>query len=142
MEEVTGKARLNQLKEQQLHALTEGLASTHQAQLHHERKLGKRTNTSSMVSGTTQESGVMGDTRLTGGEGLTVTDLTSSSSGGDPSSVRPDSYGQSALDWSRRRDHLNRQEAELLSRVKEVRQRVAAGQAHGSSSLSHSESQH
>ena len=83
---------MNQLKEEQLHALTEGLASTHQAQLVHERRLG-RTNTASHVSGSTQESGVLGDTRLTGGEGLTVTNLTSSSE--DPSSVRAESYGQS-----------------------------------------------
>ena len=90
---MTGKSRLNHLKEERLHALTEGLASTHEAQLMHERRLGKKVNTVSYVSGTTQESTLVGGSRQTGGEGLTVTDLTSSSE--DPSSIKADSYGQS-----------------------------------------------
>ena len=88
---MTGKSRLNRLKEERLHALTEGLASTHEAQLMHERRLGKKAN--SYVSGTTQESTMVGGSQQTGGEGLTVTDLTSSSE--DPSSIKADSYGQS-----------------------------------------------
>ncbi len=50
----------------------------------------------------------------------------------------PDPILHVALDWSRRRDVLDRQEADLLSRVNEVRQRVVAGQVNSTTSYTNS----
>ena len=103
--QVASKAHLNRLREKKIHRLTEGLADTHKRELRREVKhADKLTHQSgAYVNGLGQVGGVLGATQLSsdndGGEGLTVTTLsTTTGNSEDPSSMtdrQQSSYGQS-----------------------------------------------
>lgn len=104
--QVAGKAHLNRLREKNIHRITEGLANTHKRELRREAKhADKLTNQSSTyVNGLGQVGGMLGATQLSGdddadgGEGLTVTTLSTTGTSEEPSSMtngQQSSYGQS-----------------------------------------------